>query len=95
MACAPILRTLPHGKRIIIAGAKSGNVFGLDLGRKGALVWKVQLAMTPPGIDGLLKWGGAADEENAYLAVESGDISHFGLEPESVYGPLTWILRQF
>ncbi len=72
MASSPILRALPGGKRILIAAAKSGNVFGLDPDRKGALVWKVQLATTPPGIDGLLRWGGAADMENAYLAVQSG-----------------------
>ena len=74
MASSPILRTLPDGKRIVIAAAKSGNVFGLDPDRKGALVWKVQLALKPPGIDGLLRWGGAADMENTYLAVQSGSM---------------------
>jgi polyvinyl alcohol dehydrogenase (cytochrome) len=72
MASAPILRTLPGGKRIIIAAAKSGNVFGLDPDRKGALVWKVGLAETKPDSNGLLKWGGAADMENTYLAVQTG-----------------------
>jgi polyvinyl alcohol dehydrogenase (cytochrome) len=74
MANSPILRTLPDGKRIIVAAAKSGNVFGLDPDRKGALVWKVQLATKRPGIDGLLRWGGAADMENTYLAVQSGAV---------------------
>jgi polyvinyl alcohol dehydrogenase (cytochrome) len=72
MASAPILRNLPGGKRIIIAAAKSGNVFGLDPDRKGALVWKVGLATTPPDSNGILKWGGAADMENTYLAVSTG-----------------------
>jgi polyvinyl alcohol dehydrogenase (cytochrome) len=74
MANAPILRALPDGKRILIAAAKSGNVFGLDPDHEGALVWKVDLAKSPPGIDGLLRWGGAADKENVYLAVQSGAI---------------------
>jgi polyvinyl alcohol dehydrogenase (cytochrome) len=71
-ANAPILKTLPSGKRILIAAAKSGNVFGLDPDRKGALLWKVELATKRPGIDGLLRWGGAADDENVYLALQSG-----------------------
>jgi polyvinyl alcohol dehydrogenase (cytochrome) len=79
-ANSAILRTLPDGKRILIAAAKSGNVFGLDPDRKGALIWKTGLATKRPGIDGLLRWGGAADSENVYLAVQSGAMVALQLE---------------
>ncbi len=74
MANAAILKTLPNGKRILITGAKSGNVFALDPDRKGALLWKVELAVKRPGIDGLLRWGGAADQQNLYLGLQSGAV---------------------
>jgi len=80
MADSPILRTLPDGKRILIAAAKSGNVFGLDPDHEGALVWKVSLAEARPGIDGLLRWGGAADMENVYLPLQSGAMVALQLE---------------
>ena len=38
-----ILRTLPGGHRILLGPQKSGNVFGLDPDRRGALIWKVDL----------------------------------------------------
>src|SRR5216683_241321 len=74
MSATSILKTLPNGKRILIAAAKSGNIFGLDPDKNGALIWKVSLAKTPPGALGLLRWGGAADEENVYYGLHTGGL---------------------
>jgi polyvinyl alcohol dehydrogenase (cytochrome) len=74
MSATSILKTLPNGKRILLAAAKSGNVFGLDPDKKGALIWKVSLAKVPPGALGLLRWGGAADEENVYYGLHTGGL---------------------
>lgn len=64
---SPILRTLGNGRPILVAGAKSGDVVGLDPTRKGALVWKTDLAEKAPGDNGLIVFGGAADEQAAYF----------------------------
>ena len=74
MSSTSILRTLPNGKRVLIAAAKSGNVFGLDPDRNGALIWKVSLAKEPPNAGGLLRWGGGADEENVYYGLQTGGM---------------------
>src|SRR5258708_12507885 len=49
---APILRTLPGGKRIIVIRQKSGTVWGLDPDAEGKLLWpfKPGKALPPPRI---------------------------------------------
>jgi polyvinyl alcohol dehydrogenase (cytochrome) len=74
---SPILRTLPNGHRILVAGQKSGTIFGFDPDRNGALVWKTNLlAASDPVPDslGLIVFGGAADEQNVYFALHSGGM---------------------
>ena len=72
---SPILRALPDGRRILVAASKSGKVFGLDPDSAGALLWAADLAMKPPDTNGLIVFGGAADEENAYFALTSGGMA--------------------
>jgi polyvinyl alcohol dehydrogenase (cytochrome) len=64
---SPILQTLPDGKRIILAGQKSGILYALNPDRKGELVWKVKLS--PGGYLGGIQWGPAADDEQVYVAI--------------------------
>lgn len=64
---APILRSLPGGKRILVIGQKSGMVYGLDPDKEGALVWKFK-AGKGSALGGI-EWGSAADEQNAYIPV--------------------------
>ena len=66
---SPILRTLPRGRQVLVAAAKSGNVVGLDPDRRGAVIWKTSLAEKQPGTRGLIVFGGAADEQTAYFAL--------------------------
>jgi len=70
---SPILRTLPNGHRVLIAGQKSGVVWAHDPDRKGAVVWKTQIVEKQAL--GEITFGGAADEENAYFGVRSGGIT--------------------
>jgi polyvinyl alcohol dehydrogenase (cytochrome) len=72
---SPILRTLPDGRRFLIAAQKSGVVFGLDPDRNGALVWKTNLADRPPPTTGSILFGGAADEDNVYFGLTSGGMA--------------------
>jgi polyvinyl alcohol dehydrogenase (cytochrome) len=66
---SPILRTLPNGHRVLVAGQKSGMIWGHDPDRKGAVLWKTQI---PEKLAlGEITFGGAADDENAYFGVSS------------------------
>jgi polyvinyl alcohol dehydrogenase (cytochrome) len=71
---SPILRTLPTGRRILVAGQKSGDVWGYDPDQKGAVVWRATIADTTPTIAGQIVWGGAADDQQAYFGLNSGGV---------------------
>jgi polyvinyl alcohol dehydrogenase (cytochrome) len=70
---SPILRSLPDGRRILLAATKNGNVFALDPDRKGALIWKVNIADNSKGLNGVM-WGGATDPQNAYYGLSRGGV---------------------
>jgi len=70
---SPILRTLPDGKRVLIAGTKAGEVFALDPDNKGKLLWRV--AANSGGGRGGIVWGGAADAANVYYGLGSGGMT--------------------
>ncbi len=74
---SPILKTLPGGKRILVAATKDGNVIALDPDKNGAVVWHVNVAPKPADNSflsrlGGIVWGGAADERAAYYGLSSG-----------------------
>ena len=64
---APILRSLPGGKRILVVGQKSGTVWGLDPDNDGRVVW--QFKAGKGGALGGIEWGSAADNQAAYIPV--------------------------
>src|SRR5262249_23022892 len=43
----PILKTLPNGRSLLVAGQKSGIVWAHDPDNKGAVVWKTPLVANP------------------------------------------------
>ncbi|MEK7832491.1 MAG: PQQ-binding-like beta-propeller repeat protein [Acidobacteriota bacterium] len=60
-----ILRTLPNGKQVILAGQKSGVMYALDPDDKGKKIWEAKLG--GGGALGGIEWGFAADGENVYV----------------------------
>jgi polyvinyl alcohol dehydrogenase (cytochrome) len=64
---SPILRTLPGGKRVLIAGQKSGVLWGLDPDNEGKVLWQYRAGKG--GMLGGIEWGSAADDANAYVPV--------------------------
>jgi len=66
---SPMLRTLPNGRQFLIATGKSGYVLALDPDKKGAVLWKTPLFEKPPFASGLIVFGGASDEQDAYFAL--------------------------
>lgn len=62
-----ILRTLPNGKRMLLAGQKSGVVHAVDPDQDGKIIWQQRAGAG--GILGGIQWGPAADESNIYVAL--------------------------
>jgi polyvinyl alcohol dehydrogenase (cytochrome) len=60
---SPILRTLVTGNQILLAGQRSGVVYGLDPDRGGEILWQTKVADS-----GGVAWGSAADYRNLYVA---------------------------
>jgi polyvinyl alcohol dehydrogenase (cytochrome) len=64
---APILRSLGGGKSVIVIGQKSGDAWGLDPDKKGAVVWTRQLGLGFENGGGGMMWGSAADDRLAFF----------------------------
>jgi polyvinyl alcohol dehydrogenase (cytochrome) len=64
---SPILATLPHGRRVIVVGQKSGLGWALDPEKRGEVLWQYRAGMG--GALGGIEWGSAVDAEHAYFAV--------------------------
>jgi polyvinyl alcohol dehydrogenase (cytochrome) len=70
---SPILASLAGGKRVLVAGQKSGMVWGHDPDREGTVVWKAQLVKKLAL--GMITFGGAADDQNAYFGLRTGGVA--------------------
>ena len=63
----PILITLPTGKDMLLAGQKSGMVYGLDPDAYGRIVWQQRAGMG--GFNGGVHWGMASDSRTLYVGI--------------------------
>jgi polyvinyl alcohol dehydrogenase (cytochrome) len=96
---SPVLRTLATGNEIILAGQKSGVVYGLDPDHGGEILWQTKIGAAAPapgaslagaaspavvGAAGGVAWGMAADHRNVYVAL-SGQLA----QPANASGSLT------
>ncbi len=70
---SPILVNLSNGHRLLVAGQKSGMVWGHDPDREGTVVWKAQLVKKLAL--GMITFGGAADDQNAYFGLRTGGVA--------------------
>jgi polyvinyl alcohol dehydrogenase (cytochrome) len=62
---SPILRTLPNGKQVLLAGQKSGVMWAFDPDNGGKALWQIKIGSG--GALGGIEWGFAADAENVYV----------------------------
>ncbi len=62
----PILMTLKGGKQVVVAGQKSGIVYGLNPDT-GALIWKTQVGAG--SALGGVEWGMGADDTSVYVPI--------------------------
>ncbi len=69
-----ILKPLEKGKRMLVAAMKDGTLFALDPDRRGALLWKNNVASDPSLPMSGIVWGGAVDEKTAYYGLSGGGV---------------------
>jgi polyvinyl alcohol dehydrogenase (cytochrome) len=62
---SPILVALANGKRVIVAGQKSGVVHGFDPDQRGKKLWSTTVGRG--GALGGVEWGSASDGQNMYV----------------------------
>jgi polyvinyl alcohol dehydrogenase (cytochrome) len=72
-----IIRTLPSGKQVLLAGQKSGVLYALDPDNQGKKLWEVKLGNG--GALGGIEWGFAADQEQVYVPM--ADVGGAGRKP--------------
>lgn len=91
-ASSPLLIS-SAGKQVLVAGAKSGIVYGFDAAHGGTVLWQRMLAAGTP--NGAILWAPATDFQRAYIATSEYDPqAHEGpgalvaLDPVS--GTLLW-----
>lgn len=88
---SPILVTLPGGKRALLGGTKSADVFALDPDNQGTLLYRVNAAGGPINVTGRaargsIVWGGATDGQRIYYG--AGAAGLVALTPEA--GEVAW-----
>jgi polyvinyl alcohol dehydrogenase (cytochrome) len=66
-ASSAVLITQPSGKRLLIAGQKSGVVHAIDPDREGAVVWETRVASG--GVYGGIEFGIAVDDKAVYAPI--------------------------
>jgi polyvinyl alcohol dehydrogenase (cytochrome) len=83
---SPILQTLPDGRRVLLAGNKSGQVFAHDPDANGKLLWKATLVQKIGESE--ILFGGAADGRTAYFGLDNGTVA--AIDPAT--GERKWFL---
>jgi polyvinyl alcohol dehydrogenase (cytochrome) len=69
---SPMLRTLPNGKRVLLAGQKSGMLHAVDPDNNGAILWQQRVGQG--GALGGIQWGPATDTDTTYVALSDARL---------------------
>ena len=89
---SPILATMTNGKQIIVAGQKSGMVYGLDPDNGGKTLWQTRVGKG--SALGGIEWGMAADDRLVYVPVSDVGARQDGTPGiyaiELTTGKVTW-----
>jgi len=64
---SPILVSLAGGRRLLVAGQKSGIVHAIDPDDRGRILWQTRIGVG--GTMGGVQWGSATDGTNIYVAL--------------------------
>lgn len=87
----PILLKLAGGRDIILAGQKSGMIYGLDPDNAGAILWEQRAGMG--GFNGGVHWGMGTDGSTLFVGVADTPGNKFATGPSRqglhAYDPAT------
>ncbi|QTD57454.1 outer membrane protein assembly factor BamB family protein [Parasphingorhabdus cellanae] len=75
----PILTRLSNGKDIILAGQKSGMIYGMDPDNAGKILWEKRAGMG--GFNGGVHWGMATDGETLFVGIADTPGNEFAVGP--------------
>ena len=75
----PILVKLSGGKELILAGQKSGMIYGMDPDQKGRILWKQRAGMG--GFNGGVHWGMATDGNQLIVGIADTPGNRFAKGP--------------
>lgn len=75
----PILVKLPDGKDVILAGQKSGMIFGMDPDNGGKILWEKRAGMG--GFNGGVHWGMATDGDRLFVGIADTPGNEFAVGP--------------
>jgi polyvinyl alcohol dehydrogenase (cytochrome) len=78
LGASPVLHTLESGKKLLLAGQKSGHIYALDPDDNGRIVWEHRLS--PGSALGGVEFGHAADNDNVYVGI-SDVVTRNGARP--------------
>ncbi len=73
----PILTTLANGKDIILAGQKSGMLYGMDPDKNGKILWEIRTGMG--GFNGGVHWGMASDGKTLFVGIADTPGNEFAV----------------
>ena len=68
------------GREVLLAGQKSGDLWGLDPDAKGKVLWRQTFGMGTPL--GGIHWGLAIDDERVFAAVNDPQLGEPGFVPQ-------------
>jgi polyvinyl alcohol dehydrogenase (cytochrome) len=85
-AAPTILVKLSSGHDVLIAGQKSGVVYGLDPDARGKVLWRTSVGVG--GIFGGIEWGMAASGNNVYVPISDSMPNRESDAPRSGIGTL-------
>ncbi len=87
----PILLKLEGGKDILLAGQKSGMIYGIDPDDNGAILWQQRAGMG--GFNGGVHWGMAVNANTLFVGIADTPGNKFATGPSRqglhAYDPLT------
>ena len=86
---APMLRTLPDGRTLIVVGQKDGHAWALDPDKQGAVVWSRQVGLGLDNGGGAIMWGSAVGRSHGLLS-DHARAARRSVSPRCNWRPARW-----
>ncbi len=84
---SPMLKQVADGRTLLVFATKPGDVYALDVARRGETAWHIDRPTADHNGDAL--WGGAMDEDHVYVPTGARGIAAFAIGD----GRRLWVSR--